>query len=168
MKKQSIVKLSKRDKQTIQSLLKKGRVKAAVARRGQILLGSDEGETDQTIAHRLGVHWTTVKNVRKRYCAGGLKRALYDASRPGGTPVLDDTSEATLVAIACSEAPEGRTHWTVELLREKLIADEVVPTISVGTIHAHLSARGIKPWREKNVVHSQSDRHLHCPHGASH
>ena len=64
--------------------------------------------------------------------------------------------EAKLVAIACSGAPEGRDRWTLSLLRDKLIGDKVVLKISLDTIHRGLNKRGIKPWREKNVVRTDS------------
>ena len=128
-----------------------------VIKRAMILLKGDAGDADDDIAQAVKVSSRTVQRVRERYAEDGIERALYDAPRPGGTPRLDEKQEATLVAIACSAPPEGHTHWTIELLRAKLIDDSVVPSVSVGTIYARLAERGIKPWREKNVVHSQGD-----------
>jgi hypothetical protein len=86
-----------------------------------------------------------------------MDRALYDAARPGQAPKLDTKAEAHLVAIACTDPPEGSDHWTLELLQERMISDGKVDSISTVAIWKHLSKRGIKPWREKNVVHSEAD-----------
>jgi len=109
------------------------------------------------MAVQLGLGRSTVQRTREHDRAGGLNRALDDAPRPGQPPKLDDNAEAHLVAIACSDAPEGRDHWTLELLQERMIADKKVKTISTVAIWKHLKKRGIKPWREKNVVHSRLD-----------
>jgi transposase len=150
-----IIKLSHQQRKKLESITKQGNQNARVFRRACMLLKSDARLTDQEIAKHVGVHYTTVERVRKRYSEGGLKRALYDAPRPGLTPVLDDKGEAHLIAIACSDAPEGHAHWTLELLQERLIRDKVVQRISLMSISNYLKAQKVKPWREKNVVHTK-------------
>jgi hypothetical protein len=49
----------------------------------------------------------TVSNTKKRYFAGGLQAALYDKPRPGAKPKIDGEVEAHLIALVCSEPPEG-------------------------------------------------------------
>ena len=151
--KQYIIELSRSERASIQSIIKKGKHYARTIIRARVLLASDAGKTDAVIAAREGISTRTAQRIRERYHDGGLDRALYDAPRPGTPPVLDTKQEAYLVALACSDAPEGHTHWTIELLRERFRKDRK-KTVSVGTIHARLTTRGIKPWREKNVVHS--------------
>lgn len=154
--KQYIIELSPPERVTLASLLTKGKHRARVIMRARILLESDAGKTDGAIAAHEGTSTRTVQRIRERYHNGGLDRALYDAPRSGTPPVLDPKQEAHLVALACSDPPDGHRHWTIELLRDRLRADKIVHTISVGTIHARLTERGIKPWREKNVVHPAS------------
>ena len=115
---------------------------------------------DEDIAADVSLTVRTIERIRQRFTAkdGGLERALHDLPRSGQPPVLDDVKEAKLVAIACSDAPEGYDRWTLSLLREKLIGDKVVNWISLDTIHRQLTDRGIKPWREKNVVRSHPYR----------
>lgn len=124
-------------------------------KRAQILLQSHRGLTDEAIAKAVDVSVSTVERTRKIYCVEDLQAAIHDAPRPGAKPVFDEKKEARLVAIACSAPPEETIHWTIELLRDRLIKDGVVDTVSVGTIHARLTERGIKPWLKKNVVHSE-------------
>ena len=57
----------------------------------------------------------TVRNIRKKYAAGGLETALHDRPRPGGARKLTPKGEATLIALACSDPPEERPSWTMQL-----------------------------------------------------
>jgi transposase len=153
--KKYIIKLSNSERNQLRNMTKKGTHGARVITRAHVLLESDVGVPDATIAEAHRVAISTVGRIRERYHDGGLHRAVYDAPRPGTPRVLDDYAEAHLVAIACSDPPEGHAHWTVELLRERLISDGTVTHIGIGTIHARLTERGLKPWREKNVVHPE-------------
>jgi len=128
---------------------------ARVIRRAQVLLKSEQGLSDKQIADELSLSTTsTVERIRYRFTEGGLERALYDAPRTGQPAKLTAKAEAYLIATACSNPPKGADHWTLELLQQKLIKDKKVKTISTVAIWKHLTNRGIKPWLEKNVVHS--------------
>lgn len=153
--KQHTIQLSARERKTLRALIKRGSVNARVMKRTQVLLQSHAGKTDKAIAEDVDATVRTVERIRKKYCKTDLRATLYDAPRPGAEPILDEKQETRLVAIACSTPPEEATHWTIELLRDQLIRDKVVKSVSVGTIHARLTERGIKPWLKKNVVHSE-------------
>jgi hypothetical protein len=47
--------------------------------------------------------------------------ALNERPRPGARPQLDGKQEAHVIALACSQAPEGRAHWTLRLLAGKVV-----------------------------------------------
>lgn len=154
--KKYIIKLSRKERGLVQDITSKGNHNARVIKRATVLLKSHAGETDTRIAMSCLVTSRTVQRVRLRYTQGGLKRALYDAPRPGQIPKLDAKAEAKLVAIACSPAPQGYDHWTLELLQKKLLKDKVVSSISTVAVWYHLKRRDIKPWREKNVGYPQA------------
>jgi transposase len=86
------------------------------------------------IAETLEIGRATVQRVRKRYCQKGLDYALAELPRPGAKPRLDGRQEAYLVALACSDAPEGRTCWTLQLLANTLVQLHVVEGISDETV----------------------------------
>ncbi len=67
------------------------------------------------------VHPNTVRNVRRRFVAGGLAHALYDNPRPGAVPKLNGEVEAQLTVLACSEPPAGHKRWTLRLLADQLV-----------------------------------------------
>lgn len=147
--------LSSRQKRHLQDITKKGKSNAHSIIRARVLLKSAGGWKDADIAEYAGVSVRTIENIRARYAQGGIDRALYDAPRSGQPPKLDDKAEAHLAAIACSDPPKGTDHWTLELLKKQMIRDRQVTAISTVTLWNRLQIRGIKPWREKNVVHSQ-------------
>src|SRR5262245_51876421 len=79
--------------------------------RRDILLRADEGDTDQEIADDPGVHVATVGRVRRRFAEHGLDAALTDRPRPGASPKPDGKQEAMVIALACTDAPQGRGRW---------------------------------------------------------
>lgn len=149
-----IITLSSRQKHHLQSITKKGKNNARVITRARVLLKSAKGWKDADIAEYAGITVRTIENIRARYAKDGIDRALYDAPRSGQPPKLDEKAEAHLVAVACSDPPRGQDHWTLELLKKQMIYDGKVDDISTVTLWERLKKRGIKPWREKNVVHS--------------
>ena len=151
------IRLSVRQRRQLEAIAHKGKHKSRDIKRAQVLLKSDQGLKDEDISASVEVSLRTVERIRQRFVKqGGLERALHDLPRSGQPSKLNDINEAKLVAIACSEPPEGRNRWTLELLQSRLVDDKVVTTISLNAIHEHLRERGIKPWREKNVVRADS------------
>jgi len=102
--------------------------------RARILLLSAEGKTDTFVADALKVNPQTVRNIRKRFAEEGLEVALRERPRPGARPKLDAKGEAFLIALACSDPPEGREHWTMQLLADRLVELGVVDSISDETV----------------------------------
>lgn len=145
------------ERSQIPAIIHRGKHKTRVVTRARRLLLTSQGEGKDGIAVQLGLGRRTVQRTREHDRAGGLNRARYDAPRPGQPPKLDDNAEAHRVAMACSDAPEGRDHWTRELLQERMMADKTVHTLSTVALWTHLKKRGIKPWREQHVVHSRLD-----------
>ena len=150
------IRLSDEEIIKVENIIKKGTHKSHVLARARILLLSHRGVSKNEIVRRLDVNRSTVQSVRKNYHADGLDRALEDAPRSGQPPKITTKVEAYLVAIACSKAPTGYDTWTLEMLQQKLIEKKKVKSISTVAIWQHLDRRGIKPWREKNVVRPAS------------
>src|SRR5438132_12159354 len=128
------VNLTEEDRAKLHDLLKVGEQAARSIARGYILLLANQGKSDDEIAQTLEVGRATVQRVRKRYCQKGLDSALNELARPGAAPRLNGKQEAYLVALACSDAPEGRTCWTMQLLANKLVQLTIVEEISDETI----------------------------------
>lgn len=134
MPKKYVVTLSERERTELGTLIRKGTASARLLTRARVLLRSDAGATDDQIATALQVGTTTVERLRRRFVEQGLDATLHERPRPGGTPKLDGKQEALLVALACSEPPQGRTTWTMQLLADHLVAIGTVDTISDETV----------------------------------
>jgi transposase len=79
-----------------------------------------------------------VERTRKRFVEGNLARALNEDPRPGREPKLNDKQEAFLIATACSTAPQGQKHWTMQLLADTLVRLGQVESISDETVRRTL------------------------------
>jgi len=119
MKKQH-VKLRKKDRDYLESLLAKGKLSAKMFKRATALLELDRGKTMQAVAETLGVCNITVAAWRDSYKEQGLK-CLEDAPRSGRPIKIDGAQRAKITALACSESPEGHARWSLRLLAEKVV-----------------------------------------------
>ena len=155
MKKHTIL-LSVKEKKLLNSIVTKGTHPARVFNRAQILLKANCGLKDEEIGVHLECTSQHVGRIRKRYCVDGLERALYDAPRSGKPRTFQKEDETRIVAIACTKAPEGRSHWTGELLAEEAVKRGIVRKISKQKIWLIMEKHDLKPWREKNVVRSKT------------
>ena len=76
-----------------------------------------------------------MENVRRRLVEHGLDAAIERAKHRHHKPrTLDGRAEAKLVALACSETPQGRDKWTLRLLADKMVELEIVDSLSYGTV----------------------------------
>jgi transposase len=145
-KKRYLVQLGEEEQSELLGLVKKGKTSARKLNRAHILLQAHEGATDDAIAAALHVGRTTVERTRKRFVEGNLERALNEDPRPGREPKLNDKQAALLVATACSAAPQGQKHWTMQLLADELVRLKQVECISDETVRRTLkkthSSRG--------------------------
>jgi len=147
--KEHIVCLKDEARQRLQELVRSGTRSVRVVRRASILLKSDEGFTDEEIAEHVDCSDRTVRSVRKRFCTEGLDRALYDAPRSGAPPTFTPRQQQRVVALACTDPPEGRTRWTLELLCEHAIKQGFVTSVSKSEVALWLKEHDMKPWRKK-------------------
>ncbi len=146
MRKKYLVTLAEHERTQVRAMLRNGQVSARRIARAHLLLLADEGHRDAVIASSVHVGALTVHRVRRRYAEAGVDAALGERPRPGGQPKLDGKQEALLVALTCSEPPEDRPHWTMQLLADRMVAIGAVDTISDETVRRVLkktsSSRG--------------------------
>jgi len=137
------VRLTDEEREQLWSITRTGKHSARVMQRAQILLWSDEGKQDKEIVALLGCAPLTVASVRERWVK---EKRLDDLPRLGSKPMLDAKQESLLIALACSDAPEGRDEWPMQLLADKLVELKVVERISDETVRRTLkktsSSRG--------------------------
>jgi transposase len=132
--KKHLVRLTQGERGKLEAMVRGGRESVRKIKRALILLAVDAGHKDEDIAAEVRVHRTTVEHLRKRFAAEGLEAALNERPRPGKARMLDGRQEAYVIALACSEPPEGRAKWTLRLLANRLVELEVVDEISHNTM----------------------------------
>ena len=140
-----MITLTADERRQVEDLVHRGIAKARVVTRAHILLKCTDGWTIDRIAHALDVCPATVSNVRRRYQQGGVQRVLTDLPPKPHVRALDAAGEAVLLATACSPAPEGHDHWTLRLLRGRLIELGVVAGISAATVQTTLKKMRSNP-----------------------
>lgn len=134
------VELSETEREQLQSFVRSGKASVREVQRAQILLKSDRSQeggnwTYQAICKAYGVSNVTVSATRKAYCEGGMAAALRRKVPERVYAVrMDGEVEAHLIALACSQAPDGQARWTLRLLRDRLIELEYVATVSHETV----------------------------------
>ena len=137
-RKKYLINLSDEERASLLEMTRKGTLKARKFKRAMILLKADEGLSDPQIMAAINVSRPCVERIRQRFVADGMERALNEDQRPGQKRKLDGRAEATLIATACTEAPEGHERWTLRLLAGKMVQMQVVDSISYETVRRTL------------------------------
>ena len=101
------VRLTVEDRSELVKLIRSARSSAQVINRARILLKTDEGWSASQVASALDTSPRTVFRTKRRYAEEGLDGVLYDHPQANRYRSLDDRGEAHLIALACSDAPEG-------------------------------------------------------------
>lgn len=138
------VSLTTEERTQLQQLVSKGKAAARKLAHGRILLLADDSQgtphADDTIVAALSVGLRTVSRVRKRFVTEGFLAALDHKPqplRPDKVKIKGDT-EQHLIRIACSDPPEGRARWTLQLLADELVALGVTANVSTETVRQAL------------------------------
>jgi putative transposase len=147
-----VVNLKDEDRGYLNQLIRRGRESARSLTRARILLMADEGRSNKEIAENLKTTEPTIIQVKKRYCLEGLESAINEKPRSGAPVKIDGTIETEVTLLACSEPPEGRSNWTLQLIADKLVELEVVDSISAMSIHRTLKKVKQSPGKRSDGV----------------
>lgn len=141
MRKKYIVELTSEERATLKGIMGADRIASHKRKHAQILLKADQGLqgpgwSDIKIADAFDCHRTTMEKLRKRLVEQGLGKTIDHGNRGAfRKKIFDGEAEAYLIATACSAAPEGRNRWTIELLKDEVVALNIVDSCSKSTIH---------------------------------
>ena len=158
------VRLTAEQRNQLQHLVRAGKGTARVTVRARILLKTDEGWSAPQVAQALDVAEGTVFRIKRRFAEEGLEGVLQDRPQAHRYRKLDDRGEAHLIALACSEPPEGHEHWTLRLLAGQVVELGLAPSLSHETVRLHLKKLP-QAVAEAGVVHPQGERRVRGPHG---
>lgn len=154
MSKKYIVRLTSEERLLLEQLTTKGKSPAYKVNHARILLKADTntkdgGWKDLAISIALDISIPTIERVRKLFVEQGIEAALSrQAQKKTKLHKLDGEQEAHLIAIACSQPPEGQARWTLRLLAQRIVELEIVSSISYETVRQTLKKtnlnRGLK------------------------
>ncbi len=137
------VTLSADERTHLHTLLTSGTLPVRTLKRAQMLLKADESPdgpswNDATLAQAFDVHTMTVVGVRNRYLEHGVDAVLHGRYIAHNPAIVTGEGEAQLIALTCSPPPNGRDHWTMQLLADNLVELAVVERISDETVRQTL------------------------------
>lgn len=140
--KKYVVRLTDSERETLQQVVAKLKGTSQKVRRAQVLVKADaDGPdwTDAKIAEAFGCRTQTVENIRERFVTKGFETTL-----DGETPLkrreklLDGEQEAKVIAMRLGSPPPGFANWSLRLLAERVVASEIVESISHETVRRTL------------------------------
>ena len=143
MKKHYIT-LSEADRKSLQDSLTKGSMKVRKQTRIKGLLYLDEGKNYKEISKLLSVNYVTVSAWASSYKSEQL-RFLDERSRSGRPIKFDGEDRAKVTALACSDAPQGYSQWSLRLLADRIVSLELVEDISYSTVGLILKKMNYSP-----------------------
>jgi len=159
------IQVKSRDLAELSELLRGGVQQVRVVLRALALRLLANQVTAPHVAETVPLTAKAIREIAHRYNQGGLEVALYEKQRPGAKQLLDPSQKQRIIAMVCSDPPEGRARWTVRLVVQEAVKRKLVPRVGRETIRVLLESHDLKPWREKNVVHRRTDRRLHPQDG---
>lgn len=145
------IKLASKQRNELEKFSKTGVHSVKLIKRAQIILLLDVSEsgkavTFKEIARQLDVSVTTVTNVKKDFLSAENVAVFLQRKKrktPPNEPKITGETEARIIALACSEVPEGCSRWTVRLLAEKSVELQLVDSVSFKTVHRLLKKHNL-------------------------
>jgi transposase len=129
------------ERDDLEALTRRGKTHARRFIHARALLLCDAGPhgpawTVADVAEALGVTSRTIEHLKERFVQNGIEAALERKARekPPREVIFDGAFEARLIALACSDAPEGYQRWTVRLLADKAVELNLAPSVSHMTV----------------------------------
>jgi transposase len=144
--------LKTQDKKALDRMLSGGIQQVRVVLRALALLRLNEGLSAPKVSRMVAFAPQAIRTIAKRYQRDGPERALFERKRRGHAELLNASDKQRIIAMVCSQPPEGQARWTVRLVAEEAVKRKLIPSVGRETIRILLQSHDLKPWREKNVV----------------
>lgn len=156
------VTLSEQERKELEDLTKRGKTHARRFIHARALLLSDAGDFGSPwnvadTAEALGVSCRTIEHLKKRFVEEGIEAALDRKPRekPPREVTFDGAFEARLIAMACSDVPEGHRRWTVRLLADRAVELNFVESVS------HMTVQRVLKKTNLSLTSASTGKSLH-------
>jgi hypothetical protein len=158
MVKRYIVSLTEAEQKELKVVISRRNEKAQAVKRAYVLLAADENAEnlcDSEIARRYKVTIRSIEGLRKRFVENGFSKAVYGKKRTVfKEKTFDGRVEAHLVALRCSNPPQGHSAWTLHLLKDHMVRLGYVESISHESVRQLLKKKSAQALAAKRVGHS--------------
>jgi len=161
------VTLTQEERKELESITRRGKTHARVFIHARALLLCDAGVDGPAwnvgdVANALGVTSRAIEHLKKRFVEDGLEAALKRKPRekPPRDVIFDGAFEARLIALACSDTPDGHQRWTVRLLADKAVELNFAASVS------HMTVQRILKKTNLSLTSASTGKSL--PKGARH
>ena len=153
------VDLTDAERTALREIISKNKAKRSTIINAYILLKADRtcGWTNEAIAAAYEVSTKKVEQLKKRFVEEGCEAALYrkPVTNAHRRKITGD-EEAHLIALCCSQAPEGHERWTLRMLADRLVELDIVDSISHETVRQTLKKMNLNRGKRKNGAFPQS------------
>ena len=150
--------LTDAERTALREILSKNKVKRSTIINAYILLKADRAcrWTNADIAAAYDVSTKKVEQLKKRFVEEGFDAALYrkPVTNAHRRKITGD-EEAHLIALCCSQAPEGQERWTLRMLADKMVELDVIASVSHETIRRTLKKVHLNHGKSKNGAFPQ-------------
>ena len=140
-----MIALTDEERQEVEGFIRRGKANARILTRAHVVLKDADGWTIERLSETFHVSPATVSNIRQRYREGGIQAVLTDKKQQKRRRALSGAAEAMIVAVACSPVPAGHDHWTVRMIRDKIVEIGVVDHVSPATVHNAMKKMNLNP-----------------------
>ena len=144
----NIVHLTNEERSFLEQYIKSGQWRPREVQRAKILLLADingpHAMQDHQIVKNLGCSECAVISRRKRFAeTQSIEDTLFDKPRIGRPTIVDGATEAHMTKIACTNPPEGYARWSLNLIRDRVVARKVIDSISSSTVGRVLKKKSL-------------------------
>ena len=136
------LRVSREDREWLETLVRSGKTPQRVALRAQMVLGAAEGRPNHALAKELGISRPTLLLWRQRYAEAGVAGLLKDAARPGRKKRIRPEKVEAIVNATLHTTPRDATHWSVRSMAQ-------AHRVSPATVHRIWQAANLQPHRTK-------------------
>jgi putative transposase len=126
--------ISDESKTWLYKLQRDGSIDSQTGRRARILELFSQGFGSTVISEMTGAGIATVGRARRRFFETDLDTAIFGYKAPGNKPLLDHRQKTKIVALACSDPPEGIARWSTRLLAEMSVSNGIVDSVGRETV----------------------------------
>jgi transposase len=154
-----VIDLTDTERAALREILAKNKVKRSTIINAYILLKADRacGWTNADIASAYDVSTKKVEQLKKRFVEEGFEATLYRKPVTNAhRRKITGEEEAHLIALCCRQAPEGQERWTLRMLADKMVALEVMASVSHETIRRTLKKMNLNLGKRKNGAFHQN------------